>query len=392
VSLFQRTLDTFPEKFSSDPAPRLFRAPGRVNLIGEHTDYNEGFVLPAAIDYQVVVAARERSDAQVNVYALDFERWDHFDLHSITRRQENLWSNYIRGAAWSLQQDGHVLVGMDAVVAGDVPIGAGLSSSAAIEVAIGYTLLRLGKVEVDRVALALAVQRAENDFVGMHCGIMDQFISCLGQVNHALLIDCRDLSHRPVPLPPDAALVIADSGVRRGLVESEYNARRAECEAAARHFGVPALRDVDEAAFNARAYELPPVVRRRARHVITENARTLAAAQVLDAGDLTTFGQLMNASHTSLRDDFEVSCRELDMLVEIARSVDGVLGARLTGAGFGGCIVALAQRTAAEKVVTAIHERYSPAAAREARVYICQPSDGVSEVVSKHQYSRGGML
>jgi galactokinase len=387
MSLFQRTLDTFREKFSPDPQPRLFRAPGRVNLIGEHTDYNDGFVLPAAIDYQVVVAARVRDDARINVYALDFEQWDHFDLHSITRRRKNAWSNYIRGAAWSLQQDGHALVGMDAVIAGNVPIGAGLSSSAAIEVATGYTLLRLGKVEVDRVALALAAQRAENDFVGMRCGIMDQFISCLGQVNHALLIDCRDLSHRPVSLPADAALVIADSGVRRGLVESEYNARRAECEAAARHFGVPALRDVDEATFNARAHELPSVVRRRARHVITENARTLAAAQVLDSGDLTTFGQLMNASHASLRDDFEVSCRELDLLVEIARSVDGVYGARLTGAGFGGCILALAQHAAAEKVATAIYERYPPAAGREARVYICQPSDGASEVISEHHVS-----
>jgi galactokinase len=384
MSLLQRALDTFREKFGPDPQPRLFRAPGRVNLIGEHTDYNDGFVLPAAIDYQVVVAARERGDSQVNVYALDFKQWDHFDLHSITRRRKNTWSNYIRGAAWSLQQDGHALVGMDTVVAGDVPIGAGLSSSAAIEVATGYTLLRLGKVEVDRVVLALATQRAENDFVGMRCGIMDQFISCLGQVNHALLIDCRDLSHRPVSLPAAAALVIADSGVRRGLVESEYNARRAECEAAARHFDVPALRDVDEATFNARAHELPPVVCRRARHVITENARTLAAAQVLDSGDLTTFGQLMNASHTSLRDDFEVSCRELDLLVEIARSVDGVYGARLTGAGFGGCILALAQHAAAEKVATAIYERYPPAAGREARVYICQPSDGASEVISKH--------
>jgi galactokinase len=387
MSLFQHTLDTFHEKFSPDPQPRLFRAPGRVNLIGEHTDYNEGFVLPAAIDYQVAVAARERDDARINVYALDFKQWDHFDLHSIRRRRKNAWSNYIRGAAWSLQQDGHALVGMDAVIAGNVPIGAGLSSSAAIEVATGYTLLRLGKVEVDRVALALAAQRAENDFVGMRCGIMDQFISCLGQVNHALLIDCRDLSHRPVSLPADAALVIADSGVRRGLVESEYNARRAECEAAARHFDVPALRDVDEATFNARAHELPPVVRRRARHVITENARTLAAAQVLDSGDLTTFGQLMNASHTSLRDDFEVSCRELDLLVEIARSVDGVYGARLTGAGFGGCILALAQHAAAEKVATAIYERYPPAAGREARVYICQPSDGATEVISEHHFS-----
>lgn len=383
MSLFQRTLDAFREKFSGGPPPRLFRAPGRVNLIGEHTDYNDGFVLPVAVDHQVVVAARGREDAQVNVYALDFEQWDHFDLRAITRSQKKPWRNYIRGVAWSLQRDGHTLVGMDAVIAGDVPIGAGLSSSAALEVAIGYTLLRIGDLEVDRVALALAAQRAENEFVGMRCGIMDQFISCLGQASHAVLIDCRDLSHRAVPVPPDVAIVIADSGVRRGLVESEYNARRAECEAAARHFNVSALRDVDEETFRRRAQELSPVVRRRARHVITENARTLAAVQALEASDLATFGQLMNASHASLRDDFEVSCPELDLLVEIARDIGGVYGARLTGAGFGGCIVALADHGAAEEMTAAIYERYPSAIGREATVYICQASEGVSETASE---------
>lgn len=380
MSPILHTLDTFREKFDHEPAPRLFKAPGRVNLIGDHTDYNNGFVLPMAIDRHLVVAARQRRDTQVNVYAFDFEQWDHFDLQAIARHPDNAWSNYIRGMAWSLLQDGHHLIGMDAVIAGDIPIGAGMSSSAALEVAIGYTLLQLSDAEIDRASLALSAQRAENDFVGMRCGIMDQFISCLGQVKHALMIDCRDLSHRSVPLPSNAAIVVVDSGVHRGLMDMEYNARRAECEAAARHLKVSALRDIDEETFRSRAHELPPVVCRRARHVISENARTLAAADALDAGGLEAFGQLMNASHASLRDDFEVSCLELDMLVEIAMSVDGLYGARLTGAGFGGCIVTLVQQNAVEELSAAVHERYQSATGREPTVYTCQASEGVSEI------------
>jgi galactokinase len=382
VSLIEHMFDAFREKFTPEPGPSLFRAPGRVNLIGDHTDYNDGFVLPMAIDRYLVVAARQRKDTRVNVYALDHGQWDHFDLKAITRHQDNVWSNYIRGMAWSLLQDKHHLTGMDAVVAGDVPIGAGMSSSAALEVAFGYALLQLSHAEIDRLSLALSAQRAENDFVGMRCGIMDQFISCLGQVKHALMIDCRDLSYRAVPLPSEAAVVVVDSGVHRGLMDRQYNARRAECEAAARHFKVPALRDVDEETFRARAHELPPVVRRRARHVITENARTRAAGDALEAGDLEAFGRLMKASHASLKHDFEVSCFELDILVEIAVSVDGLYGARLTGAGFGGCIVTLVRQDAVEELSAAIHERYRSAAGREATVYTCQASEGVSHHLS----------
>jgi galactokinase len=379
MSPIPRTLAAFQKQFDGQH-PLLFRAPGRVNLIGEHTDYNDGFVLPTAINHQIVIASRRRDDRQVNVFSLDFDQWDRFSLDDLSKSSDQTWSNYIRGIAWSLQEDGHTLVGMDAVVAGDIPIGAGLSSSAAIEVATGYALLQLAGIEVDRVKLALAAQRAENDFVGMRCGIMDQYISCLGKANHALLIDCRDLGYESVPLSPEASVIIVDSNVHRGLVDNEYNTRRAECEEAARHFNVPALRDVDEETFFAQADELSPVVRRRAKHVITENARTLAAAKALQANDFKTVGKLMDASHESMRDDFEISRRELDVLVKIAQGVDGVYGARLTGAGFGGCIVALATNEATKAVEEAVKAKYPAATGLEASIYICQSSDGVSEI------------
>jgi galactokinase len=313
------------------------------------------------------------------MFSVDFRQEVRFALDRVECDDEAPWSTYARGVLWSLQEAGYAIGGMDAVVLGDVPIGAGLSSSAALEVAFGYAALSLAGVEIDRLRLALAAQRAEVEFVGMRCGVMDQFIACLGQAEHSLLIDCRHLTYRLVPVPGDVAIVVADSGVRRGLRDSEYNARRAECEAAARHFGVEVLRDVDIGTFRSRAGELPDPVRRRARHVVTENERTLAAVAAFESGDLTTVGRHMDASHASLRDDFEVSCPELDQLVEIARSVSGVYGARLTGAGFGGCIVALAHREAAEPLATAIQERYPPASGRQAAVYHCRASGGASE-------------
>ncbi|MCL5027076.1 MAG: galactokinase [Chloroflexi bacterium] len=378
-SLLERALAAFARRFPGGP-PRLFRAPGRVNLIGEHTDYNDGFVLPVAIDRQVMVAARRREDRRVRLYALSFDQETEFNLDAIAPDAAVPWSNYGRGVGLVLRQEGYRLPGMDAAIAGDVPIGAGLSSSAALEVAVGYAMLRLAGLEVEGTALAKAAQRAENEFVGMRCGIMDQLIACLGQAEHALLIDCRSLGHRTLPLPADAAIVVVDSGVRRGLKDSEYNSRRAECEAAARHFGVPALRDVDEATFRSRAPELPESTRRRARHVVTENARTLAAALALETSSLHTFGRLMYASHASLRDDFEVSTPELNALVEIAAGVPGVYGARLTGAGFGGCVVALAQRVAAPALVAAIEAQYPARSGRRATVYICRASTGTSEI------------
>jgi galactokinase len=382
MTLISRTIASYGTNFDHRAAPRTFQAPGRVNLIGDHTDYNDGFVLPAAIDRQIVVAATPRRDALVNVYALDFDQWDHFDFQTeITRLGENSWGNYIRGMTWSLLREGYKLRGMDAVVAGDIPIGAGLSSSAAIEVAAGYALLQLSGVALDRKYLALAAQRAENDFVGMRCGIMDQYISCLGQRNHAMLIDCRDLGYRAIPLPAGALIVIVDSGVHRGLVDMAYNTRRSECETAASHFGVTALRDVNLKTFENRAHELAPTARRRARHVITENDRTVSAAGALEADDLKAVGNLMVASHASLRDDFEVSCPELDLLVEIALGVGGVYGARLTGAGFGGSMVALVQPQAAADLTEAIAERYGPECGLQATVQVCKASEGVSEII-----------
>jgi galactokinase len=381
VTLISQTLDAFFDTFTADGAPRLFQAPGRVNLIGEHTDYNAGYVLPAAIDRQIFVAATARKDASINIYAHNFKQWDRFGIQkNLEKHHGNPCGNYFRGIVWSLLQHGHELRGMDAVVNGNIPVGAGLSSSAAIEVAVGFTLLQLSESEINLKDLALAAQKAENDFVGMHCGIMDQYIACLGRADHALLIDCRDLSYQILPLPFEASVVIVDSGVHRGLMDMEYNLRREDCEKAARHFGVSVLRDVSMEAFRERAHALSDVVHRRAHHVISENDRTLAAADALRAQDLSAFGELMTASHVSLRDDFEVSCQELDRLVEMALTVDGVYGARLTGAGFGGCMVALVQKEAVANLTETIGTNYTSLTGRQAAIYVCRASAGVSEI------------
>ena len=381
MTLISQTLDAFKEKFADGMAPRLFQAPGRVNLIGEHTDYNAGYVLPAAIDRQILVAAAPRNDSRINIYACNFKQWDRFQVQeNIEALSGNPCGNYFRGIVWSLLRQGREICGMDAVVSGNIPIGAGLSSSAAIEIAVGYTLLQLSESEINLKELARAAQKAENDFVGMQCGIMDQFIACFGQADHALLIDCRDLSYQSVPLPSAASVLIVDSGVHRGLMDMEYNARRQDCENAARHFDVPALRDIGMEAFRQRAHEVSGVVQRRAHHVISENDRTLAAADALQAQDLSTFGNLMTASHASLRDDFEVSCPELDLLVDIALDVKGVYGARLTGAGFGGCMVALVERQAVDNLIHAIETGYPTVTGRQAAAYICRASAGVSEI------------
>ncbi|MGD9139589.1 MAG: galactokinase [Desulfobacterales bacterium] len=381
MTLISQILGTYEAKFASGMAPRLFQAPGRVNLIGEHTDYNDGFVLPAAIDRQILVAAAPRTDAEINIYANDFKQWDRFFIQEdIEKLSGNLCGNYFRGMVWSLLRQGQDLCGMDAVVSGNVPIGAGLSSSAAIEVAVGYALLQLAGTDVNLKNLALAAQKAENEFVGMRCGIMDQYIACLGKADHALLIDCRDLSYQDVPLPSQASVVIVDSGVHRGLMDMAYNARREDCETAARYFGVSALRDVDMASFRRRSHHISALAKRRAQHVISENDRTLAAADALRTQNLARFGELMIASHASLRDDFEVSCPELDLLVDIALGVKGVYGARLTGAGFGGCMVALAETQAADQLIDTIERRYTEATGRQAAAYICRASAGVSEL------------
>jgi galactokinase len=374
--LATRVTDAFAREFGGD-ATIVVAAPGRVNLIGEHTDYSDGFVLPAAIDRHIVIAARPRADRTVQLYAADMRESAQFDLDDLRPDTNRRWSNYERGVAWALQGAGYTLQGMDAVVAGDVPVASGLSSSAAIEVATAFTFQTLSDLDLDGVERALLCQKAENEFVGMRCGIMDQYIISLGRRDHALLIDCRSLDYELVPVPAGVSLVICDTQKRRGLVDSEYNTRRNECEAGARALGVPALRDVSVATFEARQDELAPVTRKRCRHVITENQRVLDAVDALGRDDLQRFGELMNASHVSLRDDYEVSCAELDAMVEAAWRQPGVLGARMTGAGFGGCTVNLVQDEATEAFQHNVSRAYTEATGLEPRIYVCAAEDGV---------------
>jgi len=371
-----RAVGAFEATYGKAPS-LLVVAPGRVNLIGEHTDYNEGFVLPMAIDRHVLIAAAPRDDRMVHVQAADFSRHSAFSLDRLEHDSEEPWSNYERGVAWALQGEGYALRGMDAVITSDVPIGAGLSSSAAIEVATAYTFQVIGDLDLDGVRRALLCQKAENEFVGMHCGIMDQYIISLGKRDHALLIDCRSLEYRLVPIPAGCSVVICDTKKQRGLVDSEYNTRRRECETGARVLGVKALRDVSVEKLQAHQHELDEVTRRRCRHVVTEDQRTLDAVKALESGDLQRFGELMNASHVSLRDDYEVSCAELDAMVEAAWRQKGVLGARMTGAGFGGCTVNLVATDAVKAFGKAVPAEYTRTMGLIPELYVCQAEEGV---------------
>jgi galactokinase len=316
----------------------------------------------------------------VSVYSLDFKQAAGFDLLDEERRGAG-WPEYMRGIAWVLRHSDDLsapIRGWEGVVAGDVPLGAGLSSSAALELATARAFAGVSGIAWHPAEMARLAQRAENEWVGVNCGIMDQLISAAGERDHALLIDCRSLDTRAVPLPAGSAVVVLDTTTRRGLVDSAYNERRSQCEAAARFFGVRALRDVDLATFSARSSELDPVMRRRARHVVTENARTLAAADALSGGDLRTVGALMNESHVSLRDDFEVSRRELDEMVRIAGVQPGCHGARMTGAGFGGCAVALVAAERAEDFVRAVARDYKNAVGLTPAIYLCAAAAGAS--------------
>lgn len=369
----------------------LCRAPGRVNLIGEHTDYNDGFVLPMAIDRSVLIAARPRADRKVRVHALDLGVWGEFSLDELRPPREGAessWLDYLAGTAWALIEAGYPLVGWEGIMSGDVPRGSGLSSSAALELATARTFYQIGSeqaggaaFEWDAKQMALIGQRAENDWLGVKSGIMDQLASAAGVVDHALLIDCRSLEIDPVPLPSDVQVVVLDTNTRRGLVDSQYNLRREQCEMAASAFGVAALRDVSVARFERDAHSLPELVRRRAKHVIYENDRTLRAAEVLRRGDAASFGLLMDESHVSLRDDFEVSSSALDAIVAAARAASGCLGARMTGAGFGGCAVALlAAGASLERFVDEVLGAYHEATNLSASAYPSRASAGAATI------------
>jgi galactokinase len=366
-------------------AARAFRAPGRVNLIGEHTDYNEGFVMPAAIGFSTWVTISPRDDRKVSLFSENFSEEVEFDLDDPNLQSIGHWSDYPKGVAVTLERAGYRLQGGTLKIRGEVPIGSGLSSSAAVEVATCYALISNSGLSVDPVEIAKLCQRAENEFVGMRCGIMDQFVSCCGQAGKALMLDCRSLDHKLLPLPPQTRLVICNTMVKHELAASAYNKRRAECEAGVRHFAqslpnVRALRDVTEAVLKRYGGDLAEVVYRRCRHVITENARVLDAAKALEQDDLEAFGQLMNESHRSLRDDYEVSCRELDVMVELARECEGVYGARMTGGGFGGCTVSLVNVENVDEFKRKMMEGYTEATGLFPEIYICSAADGAGEV------------
>jgi len=360
-------------------APRFYRAPGRVNLIGEHVDYSEGFVLPLAIDRVTVAASAPRDDRVVRIRSLDRDDCAEFDLDAPHPTRAGAWSDYARGVAIALSRRVPI-TGADVAVRTSVPIGAGLSSSAAFELAVGLALLGASGQEISKHELAHAAQEAENGFVGLRSGIMDQLASAFGVRDHALLIDCRSEEVTPVPIPSEAAIVVADTGVKHELSGSAYNDRRAESEEAARLLGVRTLRDVSIADFARRGATLPELLRKRARHVVGENARVLATVVALRAGDLATAGAHMNASHDSLRDDYEVSAPELDVLVDAARTVDGVYGARMTGGGFGGSIVVLARRDAVAPLGRALESAYGSRFESKVSVTEVRASDGAAPI------------
>jgi galactokinase len=377
--------DAFRELFG-DAQPRLFRAPGRVNLIGEHTDYNDGFVLPMAIDRETIVAAKATDTRRVRVRSLNVNETLEIDLDNPGPKQRGIWLDYVEGVAQSLEARGFRLRGADMVIESNVPAGAGLSSSAALEISVGVALLSVSEIEVDKLALALSGQQAEHVYVGTKCGIMDQLVAACALEGHALLVDCRSLEMTQIRLDTSGtAIVICDTRVKHELSSSEYNRRREECERGVQILaevlpGIRALRDVSFVDFQTHEERLPQPIRARCRHVITENARTLNAADALRAGDLDAMGRLMLKSHESLRDDYEVSCAELDTLVEIAVSVEGVYGARMTGGGFGGCTVNLVRRSALEKFQEKVAAEYNKATGVNPLIYISEPGDGASEI------------
>lgn len=365
--------------------PRTFRAPGRVNLIGEHTDYNDGFVMPAAIDLSVFVRIWPREDRQLEIYSENFNEQIDFNLDERYPAPRHHWSDYVIGVAVTLDRSGYPLRGAHLQIRGDVPLGSGLSSSAAVEVATACALIANSHLTIDRRELALLCQKAENEFVGARVGIMDQFTSLFGEAQRALMLDCRSLEFKLLPLPDTVNLVICNTMVKHALASSAYNERREQCEAGVRHLAqylpnVKALRDVSIEQLKQFGRELSDVVYRRCRHVVTENARVLAAAEALEQRDLRRFGELMAQSHSSLRDDYEVSSRELDLMVELARKAEGVYGARMTGGGFGGSTVNLVHVRFVEQFKQAVSKEYYRITGFKPEIYVCEASNGAEEI------------
>ncbi len=375
----ERLIAEFERMFGGRAAV-LAEAPGRVNVIGEHTDYNEGFVLPVAIDRSVAVAAAPNGTNRVRVYSADYGECDEFGLEAVAQGSQGDWRNYVRGVAWALRETGHELQAADLAIGGDLPQGTGLASSAAIEMAVAGALARLCGIDIRNRELAVIAQQAENEFVGVQSGIMDQFASGLSRVGHALLIDCRSLQVEHIPLrlvEQGVSMVVIDSKIPRRLEETPYNQRREECAEAARLLGVPALRDATEETLEAQGEQLPNELYRRARHVVRENERVHAAVKAVSAGDIEEMGRLLYESHASLRDDMEVSTPQLDLLVALASETPGVLGARLTGAGFGGSTVNFVLRKAVERFREAVSKTYKAKTGLVAEAHVFQPVDAL---------------
>ena len=405
--------EIFEQKFGKSP-DILVSAPGRVNLIGEHTDYNDGFVLPVAINRKITIAARKRQDQQVVLYSIDFNQTVNFSLDKIQRsegakpsKSTEFWANYPKGVVHFLLEEGLDLSGADIAITGDIPQGAGLSSSAAFEVASAFAFIELSESvkmrkcksekagksaignqqsAIDRVSLALLCQKAENQFVGVNCGIMDQFISAMGKKDHTLFLDCRSLNFELVPLNlHDTKIVVCNTKLKRELASSEYNKRRKQCERGVELLSewlgdIKALRDVSVEEFSKYGDRLPEIIRKRCGYVIAENARVIDSVKALKSGELEHFGKLMAESHTGLRDEYEVSCAELDTLVEAAGNVDGVIGARMTGAGFGGCTVNLVKEESIDQFVRTLSTAYEKRFDKQPEFYVCLAETGAKIV------------
>ncbi len=374
----KRIIEAFEQQFGERPS-HLIRSPGRVNLIGEHTDYNDGFVLPMAIDRAVWLAVRPQKNGRVCAYSLEQSEPTDFALTDFQYANSG-WAEYVKGMTQMLLDAGHNLTGWEGVLTSDVPVGSGLSSSAALEMAVGMAFAAVSNFPFDGVEMARLGQKTENEWVGANTGIMDQMISANGKAGFALLIDCRDLTMEPIPLPEGTAVLIMDTATRHTHTDSGYNDRRASCEQAAQFFGVSHLRDVTMAQFETRAAELDDITLRRARHVITENERTLAAAVAMKAGDAAKLGALMNASHASLHTDFEVTNDALNIMAHIAQAQPGCFGARMTGGGFGGCAVALVDEKRAGEVATAVAAQYETTVHLTPQIYITTASEGTAVI------------
>ena len=366
----------FQEKFPDRKEVFLSSAPGRVNLIGEHTDYNNGYVMPLAIERRVYIAFSPNQSDHVNLFSINYGEHDFFTLQVIPRSEKH-WANYLRGIFKLLKDYGCVLSGMDALIYGDIPIGAGLSSSAAIETATIMAADHINETGISTIEQIKLAQRCENEFVGVNCGIMDQFISRMGMENYALMLDCKDLSCKHIAVNPNVVIIVSDTGIKRNLNEVRYNLRREECEKACRLLEIGSLRDLTiEEFLDKKSQALPEHIKRRTKHVLKENQRVIETAIALNENNLMRAGKLMFASHLSLKEDFEVSCPELDTMVEIAKSIKGVYGCRMTGAGFGGCTVSLVEKNSGENFINTMKILYKKKTGLTPEIFATQPSKG----------------